>query len=254
MATVVSSCGNWKKYGADHARLVIAGHSHTYALYSAIQNSQDYLDKFAVISHENFLTRHIHDFTYWDFVAQESQNAPLAILWNGNQHNIHFLIDIKEKFNLYDLIIEEEAPFITKKQLDQLFSPTFFELELTLERLSKCKDITLVGTPPPKTKKFLDLFIKSDGFFLKLGEELEVDKNKITASSNMLRNYMWQYTQNVTKEIARKFNHKFLPCPENTYDESYTLLPQYYSDDLTHANETFGLELVKAFENFYGIK
>lgn len=245
MNNLISPCGDWKVYGSEKPKVLIAGHSHTFALYSAILDHEEFSNLYGVVTQANF-EKHIQQSdSYWEFVASLSSNQPVAIMWNGNQHNIHFLLDSGLKSNFYGLPINEEFPFIPISQIRELFKPTFTELQLVLDKFESNSEIILLGTPAPKNQKYLNSQLSKDPYFVDMGRQLGLSPTDLKASSDSLRAYMWNLTQEMTAEMAGNMGSRFIPTPGSTFDNSLILNPEYYSEDLTHANELFGVKMLE---------
>lgn len=254
MKSLISPCGDWKVYGSSQPKMLIAGHSHTFALYSAITNQERFSNIFAVVAQSDFSTHIQQSESYWDFVASIAENQPLGIMWNGNQHNIHFLLESELNCNFYGLPMGVGLPLIPINQIKELFKPTFEELAIVLKKFSKNTEIILLGTPGPKNSDFLNTQIANDPFFVNVGRDLGLAPKELRASNDSLRAYMWNLTQNMTNELAQKFGFKFIPTPSETTDGSLILKTEYYSEDLTHANELFGIQMLETLLNSVGSK
>jgi hypothetical protein len=254
MPDQVSKSGNWKIYGSDNPEILVAGHSHTFSLLWALNKSEKFNQYFGIVTRTN-LSEHINnDDEYWDFVSQSAKNRKLAISWNGNQHNIHFLVDSKLEFNSMGFQTKRDAPFVTRSRIDDLFRPTFYELELVLSRFTNTSNICLLGTPPPKSKSYLDQRLKNDPFFLEVGKNLGIKVRDIKASSDDLRVFMWKQTQILTKQVADKFQCDFLPSPGETHDSNYILEERFSADDLTHTNPDYGNIVLEDICRHFGVK
>jgi hypothetical protein len=249
-----SNNGDWSVYGSKTPKILIAGHSHTFALYSAITNQKKFGDFFAIVAQSDFSTHIQQSENYWDFVVSIAKNQPVGIMWNGNQHNIHFLLESDLKCNFYGLPIEVGMPQVPVKGIHELFKPTFNELAHVLNKFSKNTEIILLGTPGPKDSDFLNSKIANDPYFVKVGSDLGLTPKELRASNNSLRAYMWNITQTMTKDLAEDFGLRFVATPRKTLDDSLILKSEYYSDDLTHANELFGIEMLETLLNSVGIK
>jgi hypothetical protein len=239
-----SSSSKWTIYGSKSPKAVIAGHSHTFALLMAIRGNQKYFDTFGLIdeSKPSQLGKgFVRNSEYWSYVAKLSLSLPTFISWNGNQHNIHFLVDEFRPFQIQNLYQEySSAPVVPIDQVKELFSPTFNELRSTLSRFETCENLTLLGTPAPKPKKYIDSILLKDEYFTKQTRAASTPGSKIVATSDELRQAMWKFTQIMTKEIADELGCKFMPTPQFSLDSKGLLREQFWSDDITHANQYFG--------------
>jgi len=248
-----SEFGNWKLYGSTNPAILIAGHSHTFAMFMAIQNSSKLNKIFGLVSRSDFSHQDPYGDEYWNYVASLSGSQPTAISWNGNQHNIHFLVESGLMFKTINFNSNSDFVGIAESQIEKVFEPTFYELELILDRFPNKKNLCLLGTPPPKSKKFLDQRLNEDEYFKSLAANAGVLDKKLSASSDELRSYMWLITQNLTKKIAEKIGAKFLSVPESAHDNNFILDKKFYTDDLTHANENFGELMLDSLMSFYGL-
>lgn len=254
MLNQLSKSGNWKIYGNDDPEILIAGHSHTFSLLRALNLSEKFENVFGIVTRTN-LSEYLHnDDEYWDFVSQSAKNRKLAISWNGNQHNIHFLVDSEIEFNSKGFHTNKDAPFVTLSRIQDLFRPTFYELELVLGKFARTSNICLLGTPPPKPKNYLDKRLKNDPYFLEVGNKLGIKAKDLKASSDELRVFMWNQTQILTKQVADKFQCDFLPVPRETYDANNILIEEFFADDLTHTNPDYGSIVLKNICKHFGVK
>jgi hypothetical protein len=239
-----SGSRTWTIYGNDSPKALIAGHSHTFALLMAIRRNPGLQAIFGLVaeSREKKLgAGTMRDEEYWSYVAKVSLSQPTFISWNGNQHNIHFLVDEQMPFQIHDLYNKyPSAPVVPLVQVRELFAPTFNELRSTLSNFTTHESLTLLGTPAPKPKVFIDQILSKDKFFTTKAHSLGIPDSRIVASSDELRLAMWKLTQIMTKEIADEFGCKFMPTPQFSLDSKGLLREQFWSDDITHANQYFG--------------
>lgn len=248
MTSIISDCGTWKIFGNYGAKYLIAGHSHTFCMYQAIERNKSLSENFAVVVQSDFSNIERQSESYWKFVKSFEKEKKILISWNGNQHNIHFLIDSGQEFNTVDFFSGDNLPIVPLKQIRELFKPTFLELKQVLNSFSAKSNLVLLGTPPPKNYLFLNSRIHSEKFFVDLAREMGVNLKNLSVSSDSLRAYMWKFTQQLTFEVAQEQNLKFISVPKHTYDENLMLKDIYYADDLTHANDRFGVEMLENIE------
>lgn len=247
----------WKIYGNSSPEVLIAGHSHTFAPLMAILKNPEYAKYFGVVAEarsKNLGKGTIRDQSYWDFVVKNSHLKNILISWNGNQHNIHFLLDELKPFQIFGFFEEsKDAPVVPISQLSELFSPTFQELKATLNLFPKTSNVVLLGTPPPKSKSFIDSILASDKYFFQKATSLGIKSSQIKATSDILRIAMWQFTQDKTAEVASDLGLKFIPNPNSAVEKRGLLRSEFWSDDITHANEKFGELLLSELLNYLGI-
>ena len=252
MLQELSNCGTWRVAGSLNPKVLIAGHSHTFSMFEALNSSDELSQIFGIVTQADF-SKHVHqDNNYWNFVVDSANSQPTVISWNGNQHNIHFLIDDQSKFKAQGLSESENYSAVSLARIKELFTPTFYELGLYLSRFKSRANLSLVGTPPPLPKKVLDKRIIGDIYFGELAKGLGIAKKDVRASSDELRTFMWRITQDLAASKAAEFGCKFIPTPCTSYDLDSVLLEKYWSNDLTHANKQFGILMLEEIRRVHG--
>lgn len=245
----------WKIYGNDSPEILIAGHSHAFSMHMAIQNNAKFQKYFGLVSQSDLKKSQVRDSEYWAFVSENSGKATVGLVWNGNQHNIHFLVDSNQQFKVFGLLDDENNfPAISYNRAAELFKPTMDELRSVINKFFVDKDFVIVGTPPPKSKEFLDKKIHLDKFFLNLANELEIPLDKLETTRDSTRVAMWRLTQDLTKMIAEEYGAKFIEIPNETIDSQGLLRTEYWTDDLTHANESFGALILEEILEKLGVE
>lgn len=236
----VSPCGKWALYGSKRPKIVIVGHSHTFAMLSAFENRKDLSKRFAVISQAD-MSKHIPvDQSYWNYANSLSKKSRLAIAWNGNQHNILFLLDEKLRFKAQGLNEEFDFPAVSISRLEKLFEPTFTELSIAIDDFEDKSRLLFLGTPAPKPKFFLDGLIRNDDFFTQIAKEKNLRIEELEVTHDEIRVYMWLLTQKLLESRAGSIGASFIPTPHDSYDSNFILVENYWSQDLTHANDLYG--------------
>ncbi len=235
------SKNDWKIWGDKDSAVLIAGHSHTFSMHLAIEQNSKFRENFCIANQEDLSKHKLRDETYWEFVAANSNSKKIGIAWNGNQHNIHFLIETKKPFKVYNLINDnKDYPAVSLTRVKELYKNTFDELKSIIERYFLNVDFFLIGTPPPKSKNHLDKLIKADPLFIVLGNKFAIPTSELETSSDDLRIAMWKLTQKLTSEVANQFGVNFVGVPDEATSPNGLLKDKYWTDDLTHANEKFG--------------
>jgi hypothetical protein len=207
----------------------------------AVQRRSNFNQIFGVVSQADFSVPIERDSSYWDYVISNSKKRITGILWNGNQHNIHFLLESGEKFKIFEIFEENpDDPVVPQSQLRALFDPTFEELRNVLKKFPKKSKLLLIETPPPKSKRFIDRQLSDPNFVGNLMGMESRSHLELRATSDALRIAIWKFTQQITKEIADEFGVCFIPTPRFAFDEIGLLKEEFWTDDFTHANEDFG--------------
>jgi hypothetical protein len=229
--------------------LILAGHSHVTSL---VYNTNGY-DKWDQLGPNDFVLLPVNDClavygvhgpghrgnSYWDFIKSISRGAALAILWNGNQHNVDFLLKHEISFDfiprgLEYLGYDNESVLIPEQLVMAKFSHSLVDLRSFLSSI-EVRDVYLVGTPPPKKD---NLFIKKA-----ISHESIFDR-RITANfeitTPLLRYKLWYTLQSLYKAMAEQFGITYINIPACVTDSDGFLHEDYYANDVTHANEKYG--------------
>lgn len=251
MTNTISECGKWKLYGDPDSEILVAGHSHTFAMFMAINQDQSQKITSAVITHADFDNQVQPDNSYWDFVAKVSKMRKLALSWNGNQHNLLFLLDAGWKFNSIGLNLGKNYPFVTLKRIAALFDKTFNELEQVLGKFHKSTKVCLLGTPPPKPIDFLKKYLDKDDFFVQQARLLGLNQKNLKISSDEIRLFMWKLNKELMENLATKYGLGFIPAPKEATQSNGLLAEIFSSDDLTHANPEYGQLMLEKISNFF---
>lgn len=255
MSTAIDSREKWILFGSPNPEIIFAGHSHTFAIYSALNKFPQFQNFFAVVAQADYSQHQVQDSEYWEFVRASSKKAKkTAIIWNGNQHNIHFLLDSGFPFNFFGANLDRNFPTVPISQIRALFNPTFDELKTVILQFPKSSKILLLETPAPKPKSFLDARITSDKDFLNIAKNLGLNLSDLKASSDELRVALWKINQQITAEIAESFSYPLISVPESSVTELGTLREDFCGDDLTHANFKYGKLLLNKCLDVLGIK
>jgi hypothetical protein len=151
------------------------------------------------------------------------------------------LLKLEKPFKIFEIYEEFlDAPSIPTIQLIKLFEPTFEKLKFLIKELRYESEVIVLGTPPPKPKIFIDSLIRNDHFFVNSAIASGIEHDFIESSSDELRVCMWNFIQSQLEIIANENNCIFLPVPSKTIESNGLLKSEYWSDDITHANEDFG--------------
>ncbi len=186
--------------------------------------------------------------SYWDQLGQIASGRKIAILWDGSQPNALYLFDQAPKFDLFvaeaaSLAVDEEAVLVPRSMILQKFDDGFAQLRDTIANLktSGARHIALVGTPPPKGDlAAIRRFLNNEHYYAQIikASGYNADNIDIISPSVMLK--IWYIAQEKYRQIAAEENVVFIAVPKAVRTEEGFLDPIYWSEDVGHANLTYG--------------
>jgi hypothetical protein len=228
-------------------RLVMAGHSHIFAMgVPGAYRGDPRLTELtcADISYITRLEAWIGRRTaeYWDGVVEAARGKTALLLWNGNQHHAEFLLAPDPMF---DVVVAEddtvEGHVVPKGLVKQLFRPGFGDIATVIERLKGVgARVVLLGTPAPKADAaFFEKMLRSSDYLKDMAKQRGFDLEKARVTPGRLRFKLWRIVQEMTQEYAQAGAVEFIPVPQASLDAD-GLKRQYWENDITHANRAYG--------------
>ena len=230
-------------------RLILAGHSHLEAI-SGRHLISERCEAVAAPRGNGTLIMvgpWPRDTTYWDTLADLGTGANVAILWEGNEHNMCYFFEAEAPFDFLSThvaTLNPTAHIISKAAIRQRFQEiSVNELDVALTRLVSrgLNRIALVGTPPPKRdNEALRGVLRNEIFFVRLATALGQSVDTITITDPFVRLKLWYLLQDMRADEARKRGLMFIPVPTETQDADGFLKPEFWGPDVSHANEAYG--------------
>lgn len=228
--------------------VLIAGHSHTLALgvpFSAPDGVARVVELTGPPRAEGLTGAFPRDDAYWARLVDESIERTVAICWNGNQHLASLLIAPPFDFSLRsrpDLPVAA-ARVIPELAVRELLGQSLVALAQVLEGVARAggRPPIIVGTPPPKgDAAWVRGKLSSEAHFVKLAEQAGVSLETIELSTPLVWLKSWLVIQELLRDIAAAFSLPFCGVPPAARTADGFLRPEYWSDDVTHANVEYG--------------
>jgi hypothetical protein len=176
-------------------------------------------------------------------VAEAAANTVIASVMGGNQHQVFGLVQHPEPFDF----IEPESPSSWDKQRTLI---PYRSIWVTFEKGLRGKDgqrLTalreMAGRPiyhlaPPPPKESAEHILKK---FETAFAEAGLATKGVTPGPIRLK--IWRLQCAVLKYLCEQWDIRLLPPPDGTQTPEGFLKPEYYANDATHANASYG-ELV----------
>jgi hypothetical protein len=240
-----SSEEQWEWWGDANASVFVAGHSHRWSYRAAFGDGLAsgvavLLPKGPVDSS----ARARPDRTYWR-TACGAPGRVLALVWGGNQQNMHFMFEFDEPLRLHDS--GEPGTVVPASMISAFWERSLAGMEANVTSV-RAEHLVLLGTPPPKTDKEIRAGLAREPRLLELvaaaGES--VDTVRITPTA--VRVGLWKILQADLEAQAARIGAVFVPVPASAQTADGCLKPEYSVGDASHANGAFGALMLGEIE------
>ena len=231
-------------------KIIIAGHSHIVALLGGCEEEVlspvEGWDRFFGLHGPWPRTEH-----YWESLNRYAPGNSIALLWRGNEHNELFIFEQSPRFDfvpkqLQELPVADDAVIVPSALVQDRLRYTLNSLHDVLVAARQHTDcrIGVVGTPPPKgDSDFLYRFVEQE--FAPVLKHFGIQASDIRLTAPIIRLKLWHVLQALYKEQAEQDDVEFLPVPEAVKDQTGFLKPEFWAEDVTHANSAYGQIMLK---------
>lgn len=190
---------------------------------------------------------------YWEYVRQNCEGMNVLACFGGNSHLANFLFAPKVPFDFFvnsqpHLPVNRAVDVIPETAVREFLSANARDLVPFVRVLeNSCSRILVAGSPPPKgDDEFVRSRLKSEQHFVRAAERRGFDLDAIALSPQLFRLKLWFVLQEILESVAQDNGWLFLPVPEDSRTPDGFLARECYADDVTHANERFGDQMVAA--------
>jgi hypothetical protein len=232
--------------GFPDPEMVVLGHSHVLSMEWAL-SAGDGPSFPAAVGHN------LNDDARWDAVVEHVAGLTVAIMWNGNQHNAHFLLEPDPPFRVFDPLTGDQGGvgrWVPREAVHELFEPTFAGLDRALRRLTAVAQVVLVGTPPPKSHEAVLAGLERETLFAQRARELGIAPADLRVTHGPLRVSLWRIIQEMLGDRAETFGVDFIPVPGSAMSPDGYLQPELSVPDATHANARYGALVWRSLEEW----
>jgi hypothetical protein len=229
-------------------RIVLAGHSHIFALtgqhYSEVPDLRP-LEGVEGVS--MLLGPWPRGLDYWQALGAAAPGADVALIWGGNEHNVCYFFQADHAFDFLSKQVGQLIPsfqLVPKNMIRRRFMDVgISDLEKLLPRLVEVgsRRIAVLGTPPPKRdNEILRTMLVVEPFFAEMAAYLGFSIETVPITAPHVRLKLWFLLQEMLAEQAKKVSATFVPVPREAQDEDGFLKREFWTQDVTHANEAYG--------------
>jgi hypothetical protein len=234
--------------GSYEPTLLVAGHSHRYAFLDyfvrsgetapiAVLNQRDQVGFAADPS-----TGHVDQYFEVARSAARDRALPLALIWDGNQHNGAFLVESDERFSIFPAIGPWEdghpRPLIPRSLFYEFFRLGLAGLRAVLSNVAG-ERVLLLGTPPPKTEDQIRAGISKEPLLVEAAAKLGMSSSTLRITPLAIRFELWRMTQELMRQIASEYCVPFITVPDEALVDG-ALRADASHEDATHANGVWG--------------
>ncbi len=233
----------WVWQGHSDPEILACGHSHRYALLDAVGKGVINPSIRAAVLSQNIPGPKPADDIYWQSVLATPGSQPLAIVWEGNEHN-RFLFGHSTPFQLAygegRFQVRAGEVFIPVEMVRALFFPTVARLDSMLQSIGPRRQVIVVGTPPPKHERAIRHGIAKEPGYVSSVTKQGLDITTVPISPLSLRLQLWHITQDLLAESAARAGVEYVSVPTSVRDNDGALRDEFSASDATHANEKYG--------------
>jgi hypothetical protein len=228
--------------------LLLAGHSHVWALHTAHKNGCAEAPESVTTIHQSLQRTQEH----LEAIAAHCEERFVVLVWEGNQHN-RFLIERPPCFEVVPPASElQQTVRDVEHSSSTLIVPFEAAVALFLTTLDKLREIILgltgaskifvVGTPPPKPETYLRRALIKAEFASQL-KQTGACAATARITPLVTRLALWQALQEAMTIVARECNASFVAIPPEVQAADGALLDEFCLGDGTHANSVYGARL-----------
>ena len=172
----------------------------------------------------------------------------VALSFLGSEHQAYFLLETDP----FDFVLSSDpayplrsnVPLVPEALIRESFEGHREVLPKVMQKLKNAGLKTYIpGSPPPK--KDLKALLGTEQQFANVLNEAGLSLESATISPPNMRLKLWRLLQTMLEEVAVKYGALFVPYPAELMERDGFLLPKFWQNDISHANDAAG----KIFRN-----
>jgi hypothetical protein len=249
--------------GSKRPDVILGGHSHVISMLPAVDRPPSLGLGAAVLVPRGGSKDFLSDPGYLESFALSTKGKVAVLVWNGNQHNGSFLFDSTPPFQVFQQGVVDASHDLGRVWVSQETLRSFWrshvfgtteELEKLLHRLGESSNrVVLLGTPPPKSERFIREALHHDGFFKTLLAKESLQPEDVPLTPGPVRIAMWRIIQSIYEDAAHDAGALFVPVPGSVMDHDGYLLEELSPPgDASHGNGDYGAAMWEQLANALG--
>lgn len=232
--------------------IVVVGDSHSLAL----ERASDLLDP----SERELIgfSERVNDAAvYWNAIERLGSDCELlCVSWRGNEHNVLSILP-EEQFHVHQVLDStisgnrHESPMVPISQLKAAFKRELVPLSELLSRSKGIQRLVILGPPPPKMRATVLKHLSTDAFYGKRMDLRQSIEDVCKLLPDKLRLLLWELQNDEYRQLSATLGAQFIGAPRDAGSKLGFLKSMFASNDCTHANERYGLLVLKEVIRVY---
>ena len=239
----------------SRAEMLLAGHSHAMAMGLPVVARDARTEVVPIVAGRvGLVGAWPRTSDYWDVLEHEARGRIVVLSWQGTEYLARFLVAPEPLFDFVararpDAPLVSGARLVPESAVRALFAKGFAEAGAIVARLTKVARVFVPAPPPPKDDDDLirRRLLAEQGFGKRI-EQLGVSPETVVFSPPLLRRKLWELTQDLLHEAVEAAGAVYVPCPPEARDAHGLLRREYWNEDITHANKSFGKLMLERIE------
>lgn len=244
----------------EHNSVLIAGYSHTVAL-GVPHTSHDGAIRVVELTGEpcahGLDGPWPRDDAYWQHAVALSAERTVAISWNRSQHLTALLIS-RSAFDFAvssrpDLPVAD-LQLVPEVAVRSRVGGSLLDLARLIAAIIEAggRPPIVLGSPPPKgDAAWVRRKLGTEVHFAEAAEQAGVSLDELELSTPPAWLKSWLVIQEMMREVAGAFSLPFCPSPSDAQTPDGFLCEEFWSSDVTHANEAYGALMRREIEKVH---
>ena len=191
---------------------------------------------------------------YWARIVERAPGAHVVLVWNGNEHNARFMLEPKPPIRIAvddgsDPDPGDTGVYVPAEAVRELFRDTMEDMSARIGSILRAGPASLICTDPPPPMpdgEALRSRILQEQHFVDAAARRGVDAATIPITAFGVRHALRGIIGDLRRETCAALGVTLVPAPAAAQDQAGALLPEYWTEDATHANAAYGELLWKS--------
>ncbi|MCC6918803.1 MAG: hypothetical protein IT548_06335 [Alphaproteobacteria bacterium] len=230
--------------------MMLAGHSNASSVIRALVAEEDSGGTVALARRHGLggVIQKIVRPEYFELVRELGRSRAVALIWQGNQANGNFLLQVGQPLDVIPCGYPETAlvrgcRLVPEEAVRARFAGSVDELGALLAALGRpagCRRYILSIQPPLGDNALIRERLHTEPHYAALAARfgLKIDEIPITAPS--VRRKLWFILMVMYREVAERYGALFVDVPPEAFDERGFLRLDLAASDVTHPGLAYG--------------